>query len=147
MLLDIAEQLDSLRTLSPQPKGSAPKLGDKHGTKDETPKKGKLGNTEDTPKKQKSHEEKSQSRHSPTEKSPATLSHKHNVNLEANKLGTVVAQACLSVARIMKVVEDTHNSKVAEALLMRQHLEKASTKAIDSAMEEIQGAHTPADMW
>ena len=87
MLLDIAEQLDSLRTLSPQPKGSAPELGDKHGTKDETPKKGKLGNTEDTPKKQKSHE-KSQLRQSPTEKSLATLSHEHNVNLEANKLGT-----------------------------------------------------------
>ena len=75
------------------------------------------------------------------------LSCEHNVNLEANKLETVVAQACLCVARITKVVEDTHNSKVAEALLMRQHLEKASTKTIDWAMEEIQGAHTPADMW
>ena len=147
MLLDIAKQLDSLRTLSPQPKGSAPKLGDKHGTKDETPKKGKIGNTEDTPKKQKSHEEKSRLRQSLTKKSPAMSSHEHNVNLKANKLGTVVAQACLCVARITKVVEDTHNSKVAEALLVRQCLEKASTEAIDLAMEEIQGAHTPADMW
>ena len=60
MLLNIAEKLDSHRTLSPQPVGSAPELWDKHGTKDETPKKGKLGNTEDTPKKQqKSREEKS----------------------------------------------------------------------------------------
>ena len=82
-----------------------------------------------------------------TKKSPAMLSCEHNVNLEANKLGTVVAQACFSVARITKVVEDTHNSKVAEALLMRQCLEKASAEATDSAMEEIQGAHTPADMW
>ena len=48
MLLDIAEQLDSLRTLSPQPKGSAPELGDNHGAKDKTPKKGKLGNAEDS---------------------------------------------------------------------------------------------------
>ena len=73
MLLDIAEQLDSLRTVSPQPKGSAPKLGDKHGAKDKTPKKGKLGNTENTPKKQqKSHKEKSQLRQSLTKKSPPT---------------------------------------------------------------------------
>ena len=107
VLLDMAKQLDSLRTLSPQPKGSAPELGDKHGAKDGTPKKGKLGNTGDTSKKQKSCEEKSRSRQSPKKKSPGTSSHEHNVNLEANKLGTAVAQACLSVARIMKVVEDT----------------------------------------
>ena len=75
-----------------------------------------------TPKKQKSHEEKSRSRQSPTEKSSATLSHEHNVNLEANKLGTVVAQACLSVARIMKVVEDTYNLKVAESLCQGNRL-------------------------
>ena len=30
---------------------------------------------------------------------------------------------------------------------MRQHLEKVSAKAIDSVMDEIQGACTPADMW
>ena len=46
-----------------------------------------------------------------------------------------------------KVVEDNHNSKVAEALLAKQCLEKASAEAIDSAMDEIQGACTPADMW
>ena len=34
-----------------------------------------------------------------------------------------------------------------EALLTKQCLEKASAKAIDSVMEEIQGACTPADMW
>ena len=45
------------------------------------------------------------------------------------------------------MVEDTHNSKVAEALLTKQCLEKASTEAIDLVMEEIQGACTPADMW
>ena len=69
------------------------------------------------------------------------------MGLEANRLGDVVAQACLSVARMMRVVENTHNLKIEEALLMRQHLEKASTKAIDLVMDEIQGAHTPADMW
>ena len=30
---------------------------------------------------------------------------------------------------------------------MRQCLEKVSAKAIDSMMDEIQSAHTPADMW
>ena len=69
------------------------------------------------------------------------------MGLKANRLGDVVAQACLSVARMMRVVENTHNSKIAEALLTRQHLEKASAEAIDSVMDEIQGACTPADMW
>ena len=69
------------------------------------------------------------------------------MNFNTSRLGTAVAQACLSVTRMTKVVEDTHNLKVAEALLARQYLEKASSDAIDSAMEEIQGAHIPADMW
>ena len=42
---------------------------------------------------------------------------------------------------------DTHNSKVGEVLLTKQCLEKASTKAIDLVMEEIQGTCTLADMW
>ena len=59
MLLDLTDQLDSLRTVSPQPEGGAPRLGDKDGPKDKTPKKSKLANTEDIPKKQhKSHKEK-----------------------------------------------------------------------------------------
>ena len=66
---------------------------------------------------------------------------------EADRLGDVVAQACLSVARMARVVEKTHNSKTAEALIVRQHLEKVSAEAIDSVMDEIQGAHTPADIW
>ena len=66
---------------------------------------------------------------------------------QASRLGDVVAQACLSVARIARVVEKTHDSKTVEALLVRQHLEKVSAKAIDSVMDEIQRAHTPADMW
>ena len=66
---------------------------------------------------------------------------------QASRLGDVVAQACLSVARMVRVVEKTHNSKTAEALLMRQCLEKVSAKAIDSVMDEIQSVRTPADMW
>ena len=67
--------------------------------------------------------------------------------LKADKLGDVVAQACLSVVRMSRVVEKAHNSKTAEALLVRQHLERASAEAIDSMKDEIQGTHTPADMW
>ena len=36
--------------------------------------------------------------------------------LQAGRLGDVVAQACLSVARMVRVVEKTHNSKTAKAL-------------------------------
>ena len=46
-----------------------------------------------------------------------------------------------------RVVEKAHNSKTTEALLVRQRLEKASVEAIDSMKDEIQGAHTSADMW
>ena len=66
---------------------------------------------------------------------------------QAGRLGDVVAQACLSIARMVRVVEKTHNSKTAEALIVRQHLEKVSAEAIDSVMDEIQGTHTPVDMW
>ena len=67
--------------------------------------------------------------------------------LKADKLGDVVAQACLSIVRMLRVVEKAHNSKTAEALLMRQCLEKVSAEAINSARDEIQGARTPADIW
>ena len=67
--------------------------------------------------------------------------------LKADRLGDVVAQACLSVVRMLRVVEKAHNSKTAEALLVRQYLEKVSVEAIDSAMDQIQSTHTPADMW
>ena len=139
--MDLAEQLDSLRTVSPRPKASNPRSGDRHGAKDEAPKKIRPGDSRDTPKKHhKSREEKSQSKHSLTEKSSAPLTHKHDVDLEANRLGDVVTQACLSVVRMTRVVESTHNSKIAEAFLTRQCLEKASANAIDSVIDEIQGA-------
>ena len=148
VLLALADQLENLRAVSPGPKTSNPESGDGHGTKDKTPKKVKPADTGDTTRKHhKSHEEKSQSKHSPTEKSPASSSCEHDMVHQASRLGDVVAQACLSVARMVRVVEKTHNSKTAEALLVRQHLEKVSAKAIDSVMDEIQSACTPADMW
>ena len=45
------------------------------------------------------------------------------------------------------MVEKAHNSKTAEAFLVRQCLEKASIEAIDSMKDEIQGARTSADVW
>ena len=104
--------------------------------------------TGDTPRKHhKSCEEKSQSKHSLTDKSPALSFCEQDMAPQAGRLGDVVAQACLSVARMVRVVEKTHNSKTAEALIVRQCLEKVSAEAIDSVMDEIQDTHTPVDMW
>ena len=148
VLLTLADQLDNLRAAPPEPREVIPESQEGDGTKDETPKKVKLVETGDIPRKHhRSRKEKSRSRHSPTEKSPASSSHEQDVALKADRLGDVVAQACLSIARMLRVVEKAHNSKTAEALLVRQHLEKVSAEAIDSTMDEIQGAHTPADMW
>ena len=150
VLLALANQLDNLRAAAPpppEPKASNPEYKEGDGTKDETPKKVKPVDTGDIPRKHhKSHKEKSQLRHSPMEKSPASSSHEQDVAPKADRLGDVVAQACLSVARMVRVVEKTHNSKTVEALIVRQHLE-VLMEAIDSVMDEVQGAHTPADMW
>ena len=125
VLLALANQLENLRAGPTEPKVSNLESREGHGTKDETPKKVKLVDTGDTPRKHhKSCEEKSQLKHSLTEKSPASSSHEHDVVPQASRLGDVVAQACLSVARMVRVVEKTHNSKTAEALIVRQHLEK-----------------------
>ena len=148
VLLSLADQLDDLRAGPPEPSEAVPEPREEEGTKEETPKKAKSAETGDPPRRHhRSCEEKGQSRHSQTEKSPASLSHEHDVILKADKLGDVVAQACLSVVRMSRVVEKAHNSKTAEALLVRQHLEKASAEAIDSMKDEIQGTHTSADIW
>ena len=148
VLLSLAEQLDNLRAAPPKPRKAIPEPHEEESTREETPKKAKSAKTGDPPRRHhKSREEKSQLRHSLTEKSPASSSHEHDVVLKAEKLGDVVAQACLSVARMSRAGEKAHNSKTAEALLVRQHLEKASADAIDSVKDEILGAHTPADIW
>ena len=148
VLLSLADQLDNLKAVPPKPREAIPEPREEEGTKEETPKKAKLTETGDPPRRHhRSREEKGQLRHSPTEKSPASSSCEHDVVLKADKLGDVVAQACLSVVRMSRVVEKAHNSKTAEALLVRQHLERASADAIDSMKDEIQGAHTSADMW
>ena len=144
VLLSLADQREILKVTPTEPNMAVMEPHEEKGTKEETLKKAKSTET-DLPRKHKSHEEKGQSRHSPTEKSPASSSHENNVMLETDKLGDVVAQACLSVTRMSRVVEKAHNSKTAEAFLVRQCLEKASIKAIDSMKDEIQGAHTKED--
>ena len=148
VLLALADQLDNLRAAPPEPKEVIPESQEGNSTKDETPKKVKPVETGDIPKKHhRSCEEKSRLRHSLTEKSPASSSHEQDMALKADRLGDVVAQACLSIVRMLRVVEKAQNFKTAEALLVRQCLEKVSAEAIDSTMDEIQGTRTPADMW
>ena len=148
MLLSLADQLDALRAMPAKPSEAVLDPHEEGGAKEETLKKAKSAETGDPPKKHhRSHEEKSRSRHSPTEKSPASSSCDHDVRLETEKMGDAVARACLSVTRMSRVVEKAHNSKTTEALLMRQHLEKASTEAVDSMKDEIQSAHTSVDIW
>ena len=148
VLLSLADQLEELKTMPTEPSEAVTEPREEGGAKEETPKKTKSAETGDPPKRHhRSHEEKARLKHSPTEKSPASSSHEHNVILETEKLGDAVAQTCLSVVRMSRVVEKAHNSMTTEALLMRQHLERASAKAIESMKEEIHGARTSADMW
>ena len=123
VLLALADQLENLRAVPPKPKVSNPESRDGHGTKDETPKKVKpvqiletLQGSITSPVRRRV-----RSKHSPMEKSPASPSCKHDLVPQACRLEDVVAQACLSVARMARVVEKTHNSKTVEALLVRQH--------------------------
>ena len=100
VLLDLADQLDSLRTVSHQPEGGISRSGDKDDSKDETPKK-RLVNVKDGSKKKrphKSHEDKNWLRHSSADKSPASTSHEVSTSLDASRLGAAVVQACFSAA-------------------------------------------------
>ena len=105
-----------------EPSKAVPEPREEKDTMEETLKKAKLVETEDPPRRHhRSCEEKGQSRHSLTEKSPASSSPEHGMVLKTDELGGIaVAQACLSVARMLRVVEKAHNSKTAEALLVRQ---------------------------
>ena len=147
VLLSLANQLENLKATPTEPNEAITEPREEKGTKEETLKKAKSMETDPSRRHHKSCEEKGWSRHSPTEKSPASLSREHNVTLKTDKLRDAVAQACLSVARMSRVVEKAHNSRTTEALLVRQHLEKASIEAIDSMKDEIQGARTLANMW
>ena len=147
VLLSLADQLENLKATPAEPTESVPEPREEEGTKEETPKKTKSAETDPPGKHHKSREDKSRSRHSPTEKSPASSSREHIGTLDTDKLGDVVAQACLSVARMSRVVEKAHHSNTSQVWLVRQRLEKASIEAVDSMKDEIQGACTSADMW
>ena len=108
VLLSLADQLDDLRVTPTEPNEAAPEPRQEKDTKDETPKKAKLVEMEDPPKRHhKSCKEKSQSRHSSTDKSPASSSCEHGVVLKTDELGDAVAQACLSVVRMSRVVGES----------------------------------------
>ena len=145
--LSLADQLENLKAAPAEPTEAVPEPCEEDGTKEETPKKTKSAETDPPRKHHKSREDKSWSRHSPTEKSPASSSREHIATLDTDKLGDTVAQVCLSVARMSRVVEKAHHSNTSQAWLVRQCLEKASIEAVDSMKDEIQGAHTSADMW
>ena len=118
VLLSLADQLENLKVTPTEPNMAITEPREEKDTKEETPKKAKSMET-DLPRKHKSREEKSRSRHSLTEKSPASSSREANVTLKTEKLGGAVAQACLSIARMSRVVEKAHNSKTAEVFLVR----------------------------
>ena len=142
VLLSLANQLEHLKAAPTEPNEAVTEPREEEGTKEETPKKAKSVETDPPRRHHRSHEEKGRSRHSLTEKSPASSSREHNVTLETDKLGDAVVQACLSVAKMSRVVEKAHNSKTTEALLVRQHLDKASVEGVDSMKDEIKGTHT-----
>ena len=147
VLLSLADQLENLKAAPAEPTEAVPEPREEEGTKEKTPKKTKSAETDPPRKHHKSHEDMSRSRHSPTKKSPASSSREHIATLDTDKLGDAVAQACLSVARMSRVVEKANHSNTSQAWLVRQHLEKASIEAVDSMKDEIQGARTSADMW
>ena len=103
VLLSLADQLEKLKAVPTEPNEAIMESHEEKGTKEETLKKAKSTEADPPRKHHKSCEEKGRSRHSPTEKSPASLSCEHNVTLKTDKLGDAVAQACLSVARMSRV--------------------------------------------
>ena len=154
VLLSLADQLENLKAVPAEPTEAVTEpREEEEGTKEETPKKTKSAETDPPRKHHKSREDKSRLRHSPTEKSPASSSPSLSVSsvalcLRDDEAGDFsVAQACLSVVRMSRVVKKAHNSNTSQAWLVRQHLEKASIEAVDSMKDEIQGARMLADMW
>ena len=148
VMLDMVDQLDSLRAASPGHGEGETRSGDKDDSKGETPKKSKQVALKDGLEKKKSHKShESCLRHSSVDKSPTLSSHKASADLNANRLGSAMAQACFSMAKMTKVVEDNHNSKIADSLFAKKCLQRASADAIESMMDDIQAAHILADMW
>ena len=81
VLLSLADQLDNLRAVPPEPREAILESCEEESTREETPKKAKSAETGDPPRRHhKSREEKSQSRHSPS-------SCEHDMVLKADKTG------------------------------------------------------------
>ena len=96
VMLDMADQLDSLRATSPGHGEGEIGPGDKDDSKEETPKKSKQVALKDSSEKKKSHKShESHLTHSSADKSPTSSSHDTSMGLGANRLGTAIVQACL----------------------------------------------------
>ena len=67
--------------------------------------------------------------------------------LKTDKLGNAVAQACLSVTRMSRVVEKAHNSKNSWGVPGETVPGEGLYRSHDSMKDGIQGAHTSADVW
>ena len=149
VLLDMADQLDQAKGMPPQSVGHDVGPEDKQDdSKEETPKKDKPSGSEDGPKKKKKHKSReSHLRHSLVDKLSTPSPNEAGGNFNSTKLGTAMAQACLSVVKMTQVVEDRHNSRIVDAFLMKKKLEEASAGVIKLMMDDIRAARTPADMW
>ena len=148
VLLDMADQLNQVKARLPQPEGHQIGSGDKQDdSKEETPKKNKPLGSEDGSEKKKHKSCEPHLRHNSVDKPPTPSPHEAGGNFNLTRLGTAMAQACLSVVKMTQAVEDRHNSRIADALLIKKELEEASAEAVESMMDDIQAACTPVDMW
>ena len=144
-LVDMAHTLACLKASPSKPEESEGGSGDKaDDIKDVTPKKTKGFSPDGDPEKKK---QRTHSKHGSVS-NPSTLSPDEvSTCFYSTRLGTSLAQACLSVVKMTQTIEHRHNVKMAEALLVKKNLETASAEAIESMMADIQVAHTLTDMW
>ena len=148
VLLDMADQLDQQKVMPPQPEGQD--IGPDYkqdDSKEETPKKDKLSGSDGTDRKKKHKSHESHSRHSSADKTSTPSTKEAGGSFNLTQLGTAVAQACLSMVKMTQAMEDRHNLRIADALLIKKKLEEASAWVIESMMDNIRAAHTPADTW
>ena len=140
-------QLDQAKGMPPQPEGHDIRPEDKQDdSKEETPKKDRPLGSEDGPEKKKKHKShESRLRHSSVDKRSTLSPNQAGGNFNSTRLGTAMAQACLSVVKMTQAVEDRHNSRIADVLLMKK-LEEVSAGVIKSMMD-IRANRTPVDMW
>ena len=147
VLLDMADQLDQQKVMPPQPEGYDIRPDYKQDDSKEETLKDKPSGSDGTDRKKKHKSHESCSRHSSADKISTLSPEEADVSFNLTQLGAAVAQACLSVVKMTQAMEDRHNSRIADALLIKKKLEEASVGVIKSMMDDIRAAHTPAGMW